>query len=171
MSKTSSLTYEASALRIQGYFGKVVLSQFSDWNAKVRKYEYVQPLRIPSQAKRLSLQLSRKKTPTRKHLITKKADTASLAFPLAPTQCSVNQKYPHTLTERNALSSHRFVSWQFKGHFLVCEALKALANRTHAGLKYHVIVSMKQKPSELPPLTPSHQERLFQIDRVIKYLG
>lgn len=176
MRKTASSTCETSALRIQDCISKCLSTPPLALSVKLRAYQFVPPLKIkhiPLQ----KLKTSRKKSTSKAHVITKTPPSQQHSLALEPTQCSINQKYLHSLAQEKTLSAERVIPWQLKGEFLVCEALKTLAKQTQAGLSHHAIVSMKLS-AEAPPENPYlqdpslvNQQRHFQIDRVIPYLS
>jgi hypothetical protein len=179
---------ENAAVRVQYWFGKDKenllpvahsTSKTQDFSKK-HKCDLVKPPRIPSQIDHLPLQgyvLSKKKRQTKQRQVTKEDLSKALRICIDHSHCSVSQKNSNHLQPKNALSSTRVAYCRLKEHFLVSKRLKIITKQGLAGPKRHDIVpiksSTKQDLSKNPYIQEwekIHEERHFQIDRVIKYL-
>lgn len=183
MKKCSSMTLcETEAVRIQYWFGKdkenLLTYLLNQKSLKSRRYTFVRTPHIPSQENHFSLQNPRsfkKKTPPKERLITVEKNSTRLQLGLQPTQCSVNQKYPHALSGGSKLNPERIIRWHLKGHFFVSKKLKTLAKQTCAGHKRHKVVPIRCTPQDegskvyLEELFKNTEERQFKMERVIKF--
>jgi hypothetical protein len=162
-----------------------------------RRCDLVKIPRIPSQIEYLSLygyEISHEKKGERKLRSIKKQTvnlealqkevSSGFSQVALHTHCCVNQKNPYLMQEFASAShftSKRMVkSWQLKEHFLAFRRFKSLAKERSEDPKQHQITSLRpSKQSTVKPedheywaeLMRSKDHRLFQIDRVTKFLS
>lgn len=179
---------ENAAVRVHYWFGKDKenLLRTSTPSAKTQEFskkhkcDLMKTPRISSQVEHLPLQgyvLSKKKRQTKPRHITKENFSKALRFCVDHSHCSINQKNMNFLQPENALSSERVAHCRLKGHFLVSKRLKNISKQGQAGSRRHNVVPIKASSQKgqvdnpyLQEWGKVHEERHFQIDRVIKYL-
>ena len=167
---------EKAAVRIEGWLCKdrENLLQSSPPKPqgfpKKHRCNPVKSPRVPSQIQRLSLQgynFAKKKKESKARHVIKASPSKSLHFSLGERDYQ----------QQNSLNSDRVAQHSLKEHFIASKKLKCLAKLKPTGPKQHQVVpisleSPKNQPSDpyLQEWGKRHEERHFQIERVIKYL-